>query len=72
MIKPLVKHLATPPPPGAPTSQGLPATVAELEVEKKVVVTPEQQAVQLAVQNPQAAAFVIREWIKEENKGAGA
>ena len=68
MIKPLVKHLATPPPPEASTLKGLPATVAELEVEKKVVVTPEQQAVQLAVQNPQAAAFVIREWIKEENE----
>jgi len=68
MIKPLVKHLATPPPPESSTLKGLPATVAELEVEKKVVVTPEQQAVQLAVQNPQAAAFVIREWIKEENE----
>ena len=30
--------------------------------------TPEQKALKLAVANPQAAAYVIREWIKEENE----
>lgn len=68
VVKPLVKNLVTPPAaPSAALPQGLPATVRELEVQE-VVVTPEQQAVQLAIANPQAAAFVIREWIKDETE----
>ncbi len=68
VVKPLVKNLVTPPPPPmAALPQGLPATVGELEA-KEEVITPEQQAVQLAIANPQAAAFVIREWIKDETE----
>ncbi|RMH05415.1 MAG: flagellar M-ring protein FliF [Nitrospirae bacterium] len=71
VIRPLVKTVVEPPPsPAALTAQGLPATVAELEAEKKEEESPEQQAVQLAIQNPQAAAFVIREWMREENETA--
>lgn len=69
VVKPLVKNLVEPPlsPEDMALPQGLPATVGEIEAKKEVVITPEEQAVQLAVQNPQAAAYVIREWIKEEN-----
>jgi len=72
VVKPLVKHLLEPPvsarAEALPTR--LPATVAEIEeAEVKVKVdTPEQKALKLAVANPQAAAYVIREWIKEENQ----
>ncbi len=71
VVKPLVKNIVEPPiSPTAITSKGLPATVGELEEQEEVkvkVITPEQQAVQLAIQNPTAAAFVIREWVKEES-----
>ncbi len=70
VVRPLVKNLVTPPaPPTAALPQGLPATVGELEAQEEVM-SPEQQAVQLAIQNPQAAAFVIREWIKDESEAA--
>lgn len=70
VVRPVIKNLVTPPPAPAPAlPQGLPATVGELEA-KEEVITPEQQAVQLAIQNPQAAAFVIREWIKDESEAA--
>ena len=66
VVKPLVKNIVEPPiVQTAITAQGLPATVGELEAQEEVI-TPEQQAVQLAIQNPTAAAFVIREWIKDE------
>ena len=66
VVRPLVKNIIEPPvSPAAALPQGLPATVGELEAQEEVI-TPEQQAVQLAIANPQAAAFVIREWIKEE------
>lgn len=66
VVKPLVKNIVEPPiVQTALTAQGLPATVGELEAQEEVI-TPEQQAVQLAIQNPTAAAFVIREWIKDE------
>ncbi len=69
VVRPLVKQLVAPPVPASATAlpQGLPATVGELEAQEEVL-SPEQQAVQLAIQNPQAAAFVIREWIKSENE----
>jgi len=68
VVKPLVKNIVEPPiVQTALTAQGLPATVGELEAQEEVV-TPEQQALQLAIQNPQAAAFVIREWMKEESE----
>ena len=68
VVKPLVKNIVEPPlPQTAITAQGLPATVGELEAQEEVM-TPEQQALQLAIQNPQAAAFVIREWMKEETE----
>lgn len=69
VVKPLVKNILEPPmlKQAALTSQGLPATVGELEAQE-VVITPEQQALQLAIQNPQAAAFVIREWMKEDTQ----
>ncbi len=70
VVRPLVKNLVMPPaPPTAALPQGLPATVGELEAQEEVM-SPEQQAVQLAIQNPQAAAFVIREWIKDETEAA--
>ena len=68
VVRPLIKNLVTPPAAAvAALPQGLPATVGELEAQEEVI-TPEQQAVQLAIQNPQAAAFVIREWIKDETE----
>ena len=71
VVKPLIKNLLEPAVSSKETlPTGLPATVAEIEAEevKVKVDTPEQQALKLAVANPQAAAFVIREWIKEENE----
>jgi len=68
VVRPLIKNLVTPPAAAvAALPKGLPATVGELEAQEEVI-TPEQQAVQLAIQNPQAAAFVIREWIKDETE----
>ena len=69
VVKPLIKNLVEPPlsPSATPLPQGLPATVGELEAQEEKI-TPEQQAVQLAIQNPQAAAYVIREWIKDETE----
>jgi flagellar M-ring protein FliF len=68
VVKPLVKNIIAPPviqTEGLP--QGLPATVGELE-SQEIVISPEEQAVNLAIQNPQAAAFVVREWMKEEQQ----
>jgi flagellar M-ring protein FliF len=67
VVKPLIKNLVEPPMSPSLTAlpQGLPATVGELEAQEEVI-KPEEQAVQLAIANPQAAAFVIREWIKDE------
>lgn len=79
VVKPLVKNLIEPlmSSRATPLPSGLPATVAEIEAqeeekEKVKVITPEQKALTLAVQNPQAAAYVIREWIKEENQAETA
>ena len=77
VVKPLVKNLIEPlmSSRATPLPSGLPATVAEIEAqeeEKEKVITPEQKALTLAVQNPQAAAYVIREWIKEENQAETA
>jgi len=75
VVKPLVKNLLEPPVSATAEAlpTGLPATVAEIEEEEVIKVkvdTPEQKALKLAVANPQAAAYVIREWIKEENQKA--
>ncbi|MDT7041920.1 flagellar basal-body MS-ring/collar protein FliF [Candidatus Nitronereus thalassa] len=75
VVKPLVKNLVTPPMAlsDQPLPKGLPATVGELEAQEEVkakVISPEQQAVTMAIENPQAAAFVIREWIKDETETA--
>ncbi len=72
VVKPLIKNLLEPPEPSTEAlPSGLPATIEEIEeaeVIKVKVDTPEQKALKLAVANPQAAAYVIREWIKEENE----
>jgi len=69
VVKPLIKNLVEPPisASAAALPQGLPATVGELEAQEEKI-SPEQQAVQLAIANPQAAAFVIREWVKDESE----
>lgn len=72
VVKPLVKNIISPPViHGQALPDGLPATVGQLEAQQADV-RPEEQAVQLAIQNPQAAAIVIRQWIKEENELQGA
>lgn len=73
VVKPLVKNVFAPPVSATAEAlpSGLPATIAEIEEEEVIKVkvdTPEQKALKLAVANPQAAAYVIREWIKEENQ----
>ncbi|HQU28397.1 MAG TPA: hypothetical protein PKZ24_04525, partial [Nitrospirales bacterium] len=45
-------------------SEGLPATVAE--VEAQISETPQEMAIKMAAQNPASAAHVIRTWIKDE------
>ncbi len=45
---------------------GLPATVTEYEAQ--ISVTPQDEALKLATDNPATAAQVIRTWIKEEQK----
>lgn len=72
VVRPLVKTIIEPPLAStAALPQGLPATVGELEAQEEVL-SPEEQAVQLAIANPQAAAFVIREWIKAEEANENA
>jgi len=44
--------------------KGLPATVEDYEAQ--ISVSPEEEAIKLAGENPSTAAFVIRNWIKEE------
>lgn len=67
VVRPMVTRLTTmPPEPVALPAAGLPATVSEYEAQ--VSESPEEQAIKLAAQNPTTAAFVIRSWIKEEQK----
>ncbi|MCZ6800659.1 MAG: flagellar basal-body MS-ring/collar protein FliF, partial [Nitrospirae bacterium] len=69
VVKPLVTNIIAPPVlEPEPLPEGLPATVAEIEQKKVKVITPEEQAVTLAMQNPQAAAFVVREWMKGDKQ----
>ena len=69
VVKPLVTNIIAPPVlEPEPLPEGLPATVAEIEQKKVKVITPEEQAVTLAMQNPQAAAFVVREWMKGDQQ----
>jgi len=65
VIRPVALNLSKPlAEPALLVSDGLPATVAE--VEAQIRETPQEMAIKLAAQNPASAAHVIRTWIKEE------
>lgn len=67
VIRPMVTRLTTPPPePIALPAEGLPATVADYEAQ--ISESPEEQAIKLAAQNPATVAYVIRNWIREEQQ----
>lgn len=67
VVKPLVKSVVAPRITEVPSlPEGLPLTVGELEDHHAAAIPPEETALQLATENPQAAAIVIKEWMKEE------
>jgi flagellar M-ring protein FliF len=67
VVRPMALNLSKPSaPPVALPQAGLPATVSEYEAQ--ITVTPQDQALKLAADNPATAAQVIRTWIKEEQK----
>jgi flagellar M-ring protein FliF len=67
VIRPMVLNLSKPSAKAVVLPQeGLPATVTEYEAQ--ISVTPQDQALKLASDNPATAAQVIRTWIKEEQE----
>ncbi|MGD9849761.1 MAG: flagellar basal-body MS-ring/collar protein FliF [Nitrospirales bacterium] len=65
VIRPVALNLSKPiAEPALLASDGLPATVAE--VEAQIRETPQEMAIKMAAQNPASAAHVIRGWIKDE------
>ena len=67
VIRPMALNLSkSSAPPVVLPQAGLPATVTEYEAELSV--TPQDEALKLAADNPATAAQVIRTWIKEEQK----
>ncbi|MDR4495569.1 MAG: flagellar basal-body MS-ring/collar protein FliF [Nitrospirales bacterium] len=67
VIRPVALNLSKPiSEPALLASDGLPATVAE--VEAQIRETPQEMAIKMAAQNPASAAHVIRGWIKDEQE----
>jgi len=65
VVRPVVTRLTVlPPEPFGEHPKGLPATVEDYEAQ--ISISPEEEAIKLAGENPSTAAFVIRSWIKEE------